>query len=116
MKNISLQYKYQRIIYENKILWVFLVSSLLLILGAAMNFKAVESNNCKMPVYQSDINTIGHLGFWDKSEVNLFYFTDRFDVGESIWSIGDFFLLTSGILTFWNIYSLFFNKLNRRKK
>lgn len=89
-----------------KDLMIFVMSTL--IIGATMNFYAVLSNDCKMPVkldYSFSDNF--HKSFNDFSEVKYPILSDIFSLGIFYFSIGDLIMFISistmtGILFYHN--------------
>ena len=79
---------------------------IIILTGGVMNFKAIQHNQGKMPVlmnfyYFSDT----HFSYENKSEVNVWYFTDIIKIRNSYFSIGDMLLFT-GAFAFivWSFY------------
>jgi len=81
----------------NLLLMILVISIFCFIWGLKLNFLAIVHNDCRMPVYKIDINNSIHSGFWDKSEVKYYYFTDIINVGAGLFSIGDI-LQIAGLL------------------
>lgn len=66
----------------------------ILVLGATFNFEALSSNGGFMPVKVNyDYKSDSHFSYQENSEVNNWFFTDFIELDNSIWSIGDFFLI-----------------------
>ena len=67
----------------------------LIILGATMNFIAITSNDCLMPVSNSaeaDFST-KHINYYFSYEVKHFYLTDVIGWENNKCSIGDIFIV-----------------------
>jgi len=88
-------------------------------MGTDFNTRATINNDCRMPVYNHSVeNNNTHFTFIDKSEVRQFAFTDRFRIGEYVYSIGDFIIYIFGALfyLFLAVYvGLLIKSLFRRK-
>ena len=116
---IKLSYK-QRYEFEkslNKYLFIMFIGVLFIIYGAASNFAAVRTNDCRMPVYQQPVDIADsdkYFSFWDKSEVNYFYLTDRFVVGEGVHSLGDFSLFIGSFILLFNLFNLLIKKWTKK--
>jgi len=106
---IKLSYKqrYEKCKFFNKYLLIMFIGIIFMVCGASLNFTAIKSNDCRMPIYQQIIDTKEYFGFWDKSEVNNFYLTDRFIVGEQTFSLGDIFIIVGAFLLLWDLFNLF---------
>ena len=61
----------------------------IIVCGALTNLGVVTKNSCRMPVYNLSIDTVTHFGYTNKSEVNLWMYSDIIHIGNSIWSYGD---------------------------
>lgn len=73
----------------------------LFICGGMINMGVVAKNNGKMPVYSSwHYEDETHFTFQNKSEVNLFYFTDIFRIKNAYFSIGDLVMFFTGMIIF----------------
>jgi len=94
-------------IYKKKfilayLMWLFTVITLI---GGVMNFLVYKNNDCKMPVL--NINTDHsehHMTFFNNSEVQYPYLTDRhplfnyyFSLGDIIMSISILFVIILGV-------------------
>lgn len=100
-------------------LYVFFL--FIVVIGAFFNLSAVYNNDCKMPVYNpvSSLNSDRHTEFYNKSDVNYFYFSDIFRLKTDKWiwyfSIGDLFII-AGITNIFILTYLTFIAQNNDKK
>ncbi len=73
-------------------LLILCLSLALIISGVILNYKAIVSNDCKMPVpkgeYNVDMND-KHFFFESKEDVNYYYLTDIITFYGEALSIGD---------------------------
>lgn len=79
------------------------------IIGITCNFVAVTENKGRMPVYTYYyVNNDRYFAYENNSEVNHPLLTDRFHIGDTIYSLGDLIMVTSmsGIIIL-NIVNLF---------
>jgi len=90
-----------------KYLIILVFAILLMMFGTFLNIKVIVANDYRMPVYKAFDDTEEHFGFWDRSEVNLFYLTARFVIGEGIYSLGDIFIIVGGFVLLFDIFNLF---------
>lgn len=104
---LSYKQRYEKCKFFNKYLLMMSVGIIIIICGSSLNFIAIKSNDCRMPMYQQVIDTEEYFGFWDKSEVNNFYLTDRFIVDERTFSLGDIFIIFGVFLLLWDLFNLF---------
>lgn len=106
---LTYKQKYESVRLMNKYLLIMFVGIIFMMAGASSNFTAIKSNDCRMPVYQSIVETVDadeYFSFWDKSEVNYFYLTDRFMIGEGMNSLGDFSLLIGVFILLFNLFNI----------
>ena len=92
INKLSYEERYEREKIMANCWFIMALAFLFVLLGSVMNFTAIESNDCKMPIYREVINSYSsdkYVGFWDKSDVDYFFLTDRFKVGEKLYSLGD---------------------------
>ncbi|MBA7700352.1 hypothetical protein ES703_109063 [subsurface metagenome] len=117
IKKLSYKQRYKFEKSLNKYLFIMFIGILLIVCGATSNFTAIESNDCRMPVYRSIVasaNSDEYFSFWDKSEVNYFFLTDRFVIGEGIHSIGDFLCFIGGFILLFNLFNLLVRKWTKK--
>ena len=63
------------------------------LLGMLMNFQAIITNHCKMPVsYDIAYEGEKHFTYQNKSEINSWIFSDIIEIYGGIYSIGDFLM------------------------
>jgi hypothetical protein len=92
----------RKIKLNNKLFYgLFSLALCICIIGGSLNAFAKASNGGKMPVYvRSGIyEDEKYFTFEDKNDVKLFALCDRFPIKGIIYSLGDFFLLFSLILS-----------------
>lgn len=95
--------------------WIFLIILLLLVIGGAMNLKAVMNNQGRMPVHTGNyINTEKHFSFQDFNEIKSDLFVDRLSLGRLKFSIGDIFLVL-GLISFISL-QIYIIRLNIKDK
>jgi len=83
-----------------------IVCLLLLICGVCMNFQVMIANGGKMPVkLDIDYSDESHFSFQNNNEVEYFYFADIFNIGNTIYSLGDIIMYLSLYL-----YLIFFSR------
>lgn len=117
IKKLSYKQRYEFEKSLNKYLFIMLVSILLIICGATLNFTVIKSNGCRMPVYQSIVSVADsdtYFSFWYKSEVNYFNLTDKFVIGKGIFSIGDFLCFIGGFILLFNLFNLLVRKWTKK--
>ncbi len=87
--------------------WLFIIVSITMF-GCFLNHTVMVHNGGRMPVLiDIDVDTPTHFSYNCIQEIEHWYLTDRFNISGSIWSIGDFILL-SGLLMFTIVLSLFY--------
>lgn len=93
---------------KEKYLIICIIALMIVLVGAFMNFKAIQYNNGKMPVfYQGYITSNQHFAFQDFNEIKYSYLSDIIPIGKrQIISIGDILLVSGGLifaisLSFW---------------
>ena len=80
---------------------VLLILLTLILVGASFNHVAVKNNEGKMPVLEENDyqwETEDHVSYQNKSEIENPFFSDRFSFLNYVCSIGDFFMIVSGII------------------
>lgn len=100
-----------------KYLLFIIISYFILLIGTSCNFIAIDNNSGKMPVINSFVDNEEHIGFFEKEEINNYYFSDiiKISILKRTFSIGDLLIFFSFILMI--IYSfLSIKELIRRKR
>lgn len=105
---------------EKKIFKVMSFFMMICLIGGTFNLIALSTNGLRMPVLltnesKGDYNfTDTHFGFYEKEEINNYFFVDRFETVIGIASIGDG-IIAIGLLPFLFItfYGLISRKLER---
>ena len=91
-------------IIKRKVFFIRLFSwgLIFMAIGAMMNFVAVKSNDCRMPVQierlEKHWETSGHFTFYHQKDINHYYLTDIIHIGDWYVSIGDYFILIGALL------------------
>src|SRR3972149_3653203 len=96
---------------RNLFYYMFILSFLLNLaqLGAVLNLTALYNNGGKMPVLtESKYSNPTHFSYQDKDEIELWFLTDIISIRNSVFSIGDFLIIFSGITI--SYYSVIFIK------
>lgn len=94
-----------KITFRESLLIGGIVCLIIFYIGIALNFVAVKSNDCKMPVYNEimDCELESHIYTTNKSEINYFHLTDIINMYGYAFSIGDI-LIILGIIGFITFY------------
>jgi hypothetical protein len=78
------------------LLYLSMVFMIVCMFGMLFNFLAVTKNEGRMPVLSSySYSTQTHYTYSENNEVNLPYFTDRFNINGDVHSIGDLLMSAS---------------------
>ena len=100
--------------YRNQLTLVYcmgvvILGILLLLIGNDLNFQAIKSNDCKMPVLSTiDMESDTHIWVSDYNKINNIHLVDIYPIRGWVYSIGDFFIYGGRYLTIYGLIILLF--------
>jgi len=91
--------KKNKLNYSEIIYLITVIGFSLLCIGISLNFKAVQTNEGRMPVVSNlDLKTDTHYYFKDVSKINNLHLVDIYPIKDYTISIGDI-LIIAGMIT-----------------